>query len=208
MIRVIVADDHAIFREGLIKMLVSAPAIDVIGNAGSGEEALRLILEEKPDVAVIDISMPGMDGLQMMEHLHRDKLDDTKIIFLTMHNNTSLASKAIRLGAFGYVLKESTFKDLVYAIETVASGRKFISAMVSEELINAPDEGDEKLLFLTTREREVLQLIAAGAKNKEIAGQLFISEKTVNTHKMRIMEKLDLHSVADIVRYAIKAGLI
>lgn len=208
MIRVVIADDHAIFREGLIKLLASSPMIEVTGNAGNGEEALRLILDNKPDVAIIDISMPGMDGLRILEHLQRDGNPGTKVIFLTMHNNPSLASKAVKLGASGYVLKESTFKDLIYAVETVASGQKFISASVSEGLINTPDKRDEKMLFLTAREREVMQLIATGVKNSEIAKRLFISEKTVNTHKMRIMKKLDLHSIADIVRYAIKSGLI
>jgi len=209
MIRVIVADDHEIFREGLLRMFASTSHIQVAGDAGDGEKTLRLILQEKPDVAVIDISMPGMDGFHLIERLKESDHTETRIIFLTMHKDPSLAARAMRLGAAGYVLKDDTFKDLIYAIDTVLAGRKFISSTISEKMISEqPGETHEKLLLLTGREREVLRHIAMGRKNKEIAGELFISVKTVDSHRTSIMQKLDLHSVADLVRYALRSGLL
>ncbi len=210
MIRVIVADDHEIFREGLIRMFAHHPSqLEVVGDAGNGDRALELILREKPDVAVLDISMPGIDSFQLMERLQQSGHRETKVIILTMHNNPSLASRAMKLGAAGYVLKDNAFKDLVYAIETVMKGNKFVSGAVSEKLlVGNSSESQERLLLLTGREREILHYIALGRKNRDIAGELCISVKTVDSHRTRIMEKLGLHSVADLVRFAVKAGLL
>ncbi len=209
MISLIVADDHKIFREGLLRMLASACHIRVIGDAGDGESTFQLIKNEKPDVAVIDISMPGMDGLQIIEKLREHDGINTKIILLTMHNSAALASRAIKLGAAGYLLKDNTFRDLIYAVETVKAGKKFISTDISEKLLcdNHGDKAD-KLLLLTAREKEILRQIALGQKNRDIAGELCISIKTVASHRTNIMEKLGLHSVADLVRYAVQSGLI
>jgi DNA-binding NarL/FixJ family response regulator len=207
MTRVIIADDHVIFRQGLLNLLKSAPDLSVIGEAGGGLETLDLILKERPDIAILDISMPGLDGFEILQKIQSMGIA-TKVIFLTMHNETLTARRALQLKASGYVLKDNAFEDLLYAVKAVSAGGTFISPSVSERLMKASSEEGKEAHILTIREREVLKLIASGFTNKQIAVQLFISVKTVETHRTNIMQKLDVHTTADLVRYAIKTGIL
>jgi len=207
MIKVIIADDHVIFRQGLLKLLQSATDIAVIGEAGEGHESLGLIKKEKPDVAVLDISMPGLSGIEIVKEIEMLGLA-AKVVFLTMHNDPLTAKKAMQSNALGYVLKDDAFEDLLYAIRAAASGRTFISPSISEKILKSGKPKEIENRILTEREQEVLRLIALGLTNKKIAEKLVISVKTVDTHRTRILQKLDAHTAADLVRYAIKIGLI
>lgn len=206
MIKVIIADDHIIFRQGLLKLLQTAEDITVAGEAGEGHEALRLIEEEKPDVAMLDISMPNLSGLGIADEI-RERGVGTKVIFLTMHNDLLTAKKGI-LSAPGYVLKDDAFEDLLYAIRTVAAGGKFISPAISVKLVQSHPLKESRDRILTEREIEILRLIASGLTNKKIAGKLSISVKTVETHRTRILQKLEVHSTTDLVKHALKMGLL
>lgn len=207
MIKVIIADDHVIFRQGLLKLLQSATDIAVIGEAGEGHESLGLIKKEIPDVAVLDISMPGLNGIEIVQEIEILGLA-TNVIFLTMHNDPLTAKKAMQTNALGYVLKDDAFEDLLYAIRAVAFGRTFISPSISQKILKSGKPKETENRILTEREQEVLRLIALGLTNKKIAEKLFISVKTVDTHRTRILQKLGAHTAADLVRYAIKIGLI
>jgi len=207
MIRVIVADDHVIFRQGLLNLLQSSDNITVAGESGTGPETISLVMQGKPDIAILDISMPGLDGFEILERI-QSMGTDTKVIFLTMHKDALMAKKALQSGASGYVLKDNAFEDLLYAINTVSTGGKFISPSVLESVIKVPLSEDKSSPVLTLREREVLKLIATGLRNKQIAQELFISIKTVETHRTNIMQKLDVHSTASLVQYAISTGLL
>jgi DNA-binding NarL/FixJ family response regulator len=207
MMKVIVADDHVIFRQGLLNLLQSSDNISVAGESGTGPDTIKLITQEKPAIAILDISMPGLDGFEILEKIQ--SMDTgTKVIFLTMHKDALMAKRALQSGASGYVLKDNAFEDLLYAINTVSAGGKFISPSVLEGVIKAPRQEDKASQILTLREREVLKLIATGRKNREIAQELFISIKTVETHRTNIMQKLDIHTTASLVQYAINAGLL
>lgn len=207
MITVALADDHIIFRQGLLKLLQSAEDIAVTGEAGDGHEILKIILREKPAVAILDITMSGLDGFEVFEQIKKNNLP-TKVIFLTMHNDALTAKKALMLKASGYVVKDNAFEDLLYAIRTVSAGGKFISPSISDRILNPAPLSGASHNVLTEREREILVLIASGLTNKKIADQLSISIKTVETHRTRILQKLDMHSTADLVKYAFKTGLL
>ena len=207
MITAIIADDHIIFRQGLLKLLQSAEDIEVIADTGSSDEALRLIIEKRPDVAILDISMPALSGIEILEEVQRKGIG-TKIVFLTMHSDPLTAKKAIQSNASGYVLKDDAFEDLLYAVKAVASGGTFVSPSISEKVLKLDTRREKEGSILTVREREVLQLIASGLTNKKIADKLSVSVKTVETHRTRILQKLDAHTAADLVRYAIKTGLL
>jgi len=207
MIRVIIADDHVIFRQGLLKLLQSSKDIIVAGEAGTGPETMNLVTSEKPDMAILDISMPGFDGFEILQRIQSQGIN-TKVIFLTMYKDTLMARKALQSGASGYILKDNAFADLLYAISTVSAGGTFISPSVSKSFVSASDTEEREPQFLTLREGEVLKLIASGLTNKQIADKLFISIKTVETHRKNIMQKLDVHTIADLVKYTIKTGLL
>jgi DNA-binding NarL/FixJ family response regulator len=207
MIKVIVADDHLIFRQGLLRLLQSSNVITVVGEAGDGKEALNLIKTEAPEIAILDISMPGLSGFEVIRQLEQQE-NNTKIIYLTMHDDLFTAKKVITSKAKGFVSKDDAYEDLIYAIEAVSSGRRFVSPSISDKIfsLNILKENDDEVL--TNRELEILKLIAEGVTNKKMAGQLSISVKTVETYRSRIMQKLDLHSTAELIKYAIKSGLI
>ena len=207
MIRVIVADDHVIFRQGLLKLLQSSKDIAVAGEAGTGPETMNLVTSEKPDIAILDISMPGFDGFEILQRIQSQDIH-TKVIFLTMYKDPLMAKKALQSGASGYILKDNAFADLLYGISTVSSGGIFISPSVSKSFVKASDVEKRESQILTLRESEVLILIASGLTNKQIAHKLFISVKTVETHRKNIMQKLDVHTIADLVKYTIKTGLL
>jgi DNA-binding NarL/FixJ family response regulator len=205
-ITVIVADDHGIFRQGLSELLRSKEGIAFAGEASNGNDALRLILDKKPDIAVLDVSMPELSGIEIAKELKRRKIS-TKVIILTMHKDPLTAERAVKAGAGGYILKDNTFEELLYAIKVVCAGGSFISPSLAGHFMNHMYGSKKKKDILTEREKEVLALIAKGRTNKQIAEKLFISIKTVETHRLRIMKKLSIHKVADLVRYAIKSGL-
>lgn len=205
MIRLLLADDHAIFRQGLAKLLDAWPEAKVVAEAADGQEAWELILRDKPDVAVVDIKMPKMSGIEIAEQVGAQRLS-TRVVLLTMHDEPALALEAEHAGVHGYVLKDNTFEELSKAIEKVAAGRRYMSPSVSENLqafrLNSGG------VTLSPRERHVLKLIASGLSGKAIARELGISPKTVETHRDRLMTKLSLHSVAELVRYAVQTGFL
>jgi DNA-binding NarL/FixJ family response regulator len=205
MIRLLLADDHAIFLQGLTRLLDAWPEAEIVAKAADGQEAWEQILLHRPDVAVVDIKMPLMNGIEIAEQVRARGLS-TRVVVLTMHDEPALALEAEQAGVQGYVLKDDTFEELSQAIEKVVSGRQYMSPTVSESLhaFRLSSGG----VTLSPREREVLKLIASGLSSKAIARKLDISPKTVETHRSRLMTKLDLHSVAELVRYAVETGFL
>lgn len=202
---VFLADDHKIFRQGLRLLLSSLEGIEVVGEAGAGDEALNQISALLPDIAILDIAMPKLDGLEVLKQL-REKTVPTKIIILTMHKDEKVLRKALFCGASGFVLKDNAFEDLAYAIQTALSGGVFVSPVLTDKLIW--DGLKDKVILLSDREKEVLKLIASGFTNKEIANRLNISIKTVETHRSRLMEKLNIHKLSELVIYAVRSGIV
>lgn len=206
MINLVIADDHQIFRQGLVKMLKEVSEFNIVGETGSGNNALEIIIKTKPDIAILDISLPDLNGFEIAEAIQKNGIL-TKIIFLTMHNDPITAKKAIQSFGDGYVIKDNAFEDLLYAIKSIRAGGKFISPSVSDKLINAGAPIESLQIVLTEREKQILSLIASGLTNRQIANKLFISIKTVETHRNRILQKLGVHTTADMVKYAIKSGI-
>jgi two-component system, NarL family, response regulator NreC len=205
-VRILLAEDHVMVRQGLRTFLEQA-GMAVIGEAGDGQEALRIAHEQHPDVAVLDIGMPYLNGLETARRL-RESLPQTKIVLLTMHTEDPYVLEAIQAGAVGYVLKTQAMLDLVQAIQNVLQGQIYLSPRISRALVTAYlTRSDLPPDPLTSREREVLQLIAEGETTKEIAWRLKLSAKTVESHRIRLMRKLDIHETATLVRYAIRRGL-
>jgi DNA-binding NarL/FixJ family response regulator len=209
-IRVLVADDHTIVRSGIRHVLESDTGFQVIGEAGSGSEAVALAGSLRPDVIVLDISMPDQSGLEVAARLRQSS--DSRILILSMHNNTEYVLESVRAGAHGYLLKDTAASELRQAIRTVCRGESYFSPPVASRLTEAMrgEHGGERpgLDQLTGREREVLLGIARGQTNKEIAADLGISHRTVETHRESLMRKLQLHSVAELTRFAIGTGIV
>jgi DNA-binding NarL/FixJ family response regulator len=206
MINVLIADDHAIFRQGLAELLRVENGIRLVGETADGKSAMALILEKDPDVAILDVSMPEPGGIEIAKELQYLGLS-AKVIILTMHKDPLTAARAMEMNIAGYVLKDNTFEELIYAIKAVVSGGRFISPSIAGELITYKDVNKWGKTNLTEREKEVLKLIVKGLTNRAIAKELFISIKTVDTHRTRIMKKLSVHKTTDLVRLAIKSGL-
>ena len=204
MTTIVIADDHAIFRQGLMQLLKTVPDFILSGEARNGSEALKIIEEQEPDVAILDISMPEMTGIEVIRNL-RKKDGKTRCILLTMHTDSQLVSEALASGAMAYLLKENAFEELVRAVYTVMEGELYISSVVNAGISTAGIP--EKSRLLTLREAEILKWIVSGLTNKKIAKTLYISVKTVDTHRTRIMHKLKVHNTAEMVRYAVKNGL-
>ena len=213
-IKVLLADDHTIVRKGLCSLLEGEADIEVIGEAENGREAIKLAEKLHPDIVVMDISMPCLNGLEATRQLKKH-FPEIKILILTMHANEEYVFQTLQAGAEGYLVKKAAPSELVLAIREVHQDNFFLSPTISrtviDEYIRRADEingeGDA-LKNLTARETEVLQLIAEGRKNREIAELLFISIKTVETHRAHIMDKLDIHSTAELTHYAISKGII
>jgi len=206
-IRVILADDHELVRQGL-KALLEREGFAVIGEASNGQEAVRLVSNVHPDVAVLDISMPILNGLDAARELQKSS-QRTRTILLTRHDEDQYVTEALRAGVKGYVLKTQAATDLVHAIQQVCRGEIYLSPSISRTVVEAllsktPVPTDP----LTSRERQVLQLVGEGKSSKEIAVLLGISIKTAESHRTRLMRKLDIHELASLVRYAIRRGLV
>ncbi|MEC0174923.1 response regulator transcription factor [Paenibacillus favisporus] len=214
MINIIIVDDHAMVRSGLRMLLSGAPDIEVAAEASEGDEGIRMALEHQPDVVLMDLSMPhGKDGLTAATEL-KEQLPDVAVLILTMHDDDEYLFRAIHAGAAGYVLKSAPHEELLTAIRTVAGGDAYLYPTATKRLMNEYVEqmrrGESTDLFdgLSEREKEVLSLTAMGYANKEIAEQLVISVKTVETHKSNLMEKLGLKTRPELIKYAMKKGLL
>jgi two-component system response regulator NreC len=212
--RVIIVDDHAIVREGVRMILAAHQDIQVVGEAGSGEQAVAMAQSLRPDVVVMDISMPVMNGIEATQQI-RQRAPDVNVLALTMHEDDHYVFQLLKAGAAGYVLKRAAATDLVDAVRAASRGEAFLYPSVAKTVVTdylrriERGEAERKPYDgLTEREREVLSLIAEGHTNQEIAGRLFISIKTVQTHRAHIFEKLGLHDRTELVRYAIRVGLI
>ncbi len=205
-IRIVLADDHAIIREGLAPLFEEEQEMELLAQAGDGREAWGLIESLRPDVAILDISMPEMTGIEVTRRVVDAGLS-TQIILLTMHDDPSAVLEAQEAGASGYVLKDNSFDELVQAVHAVVAGGTFVTPSVREKLRKLQSQGKTAAL-LSKREREVIKLIAQGRSSKEIGRIMDISPRTVDTYRMRLMEKLDLHTLADVVRYAVRTGMV
>jgi two-component system response regulator NreC len=212
-IRLLVADDHKIFRQGITKLLEQEPDLQVVGEAADGREAVKKATELKPDLVLMDIAMANLNGLEATKQIKK-VLPETKIIMVTMHKNEEYILQSFQAGASGFILKEGAVEELVNAIRSIYQDKSFLSPTISKTLIDAylrkMETGKTETPFdlLTDREREVLQLIAEGYTNREVAKALFISVKTVEAHRAHIMQKLNIHDVAKLVKYAIQKGLV
>jgi DNA-binding NarL/FixJ family response regulator len=208
---IVVADDHKIVREGIRKLLEAREDFQVVGEASDGEEAVQMVLEKKPDVALMDIWMPRLSGIDATRRIGKRGLD-TKVLVLSMHESRTYVEEVLRAGAAGYILKNAASQDLLNAIDAVCNGASYLSPAITQQVVDAiarpGDAVPSGVAALTDREREVLQLIAEGLSSKEIAGMLGVSLKTVDSHRSNLMEKLDIHKVSGLVRFAIRSGLV
>uniref|UniRef100_Q01NC6 Two component transcriptional regulator, LuxR family n=1 Tax=Solibacter usitatus (strain Ellin6076) TaxID=234267 RepID=Q01NC6_SOLUE len=212
-IRILLADDHTVVRKGLRLLLESHPGFQVIGDAADGRDAVSLAGEHTPDVVVMDVAMPGLNGIEAARQISA-KLPHTAIVFLSMHSDESYVLKALKAGARAYLLKDSAEHDLIAAVIAVSEGKAFFSPAISKMLVEdymrqmQERQIEDSYELLTTREREVLQLLAEGKNNKEVAAILNLSLYTVETHRGNILQKLNLHSGAELILYAIRKGVI
>ncbi len=211
MITTVVADDHGIVREGLRRLIDAEPDLDVCGEAADGREVLEEVARKRPDVVVLDITMPRLGGLETLQRL-RSQHGDTKVILLSVHGDSSFIQSAVALGADGYVLKDGRAAEIVTAIREVMKGGSYFSPAVAREIVeqlrNPRPVDEDPFARLSAREREVLQRIAEGLSAKEIAVDLDVSTKTIEAHRTSLMRKLGLRKATELVRYALRHGLI
>jgi DNA-binding NarL/FixJ family response regulator len=210
-IRILLADDHTLVRAGIRSLVQSLPGVQVVAEAGDGREALSLIEMHQPDVALLDIAMPGLNGLEVAAQV-ADSFPYVRVLILSMHATEEYVLRALRAGAAGYLLKDADTAELELAIKAVTSGETYLSPAVSKhvtEYVRRVGEGERSTLErLTPRQREVLQLVAEGNTTQEIARLMNLSVKTVETHRTQLMERLDIHDIAGLVRYAVREGLV
>lgn len=210
-IRVLLAEDHAIVREGLRSLLEKQSEIEIVCEAEDGRIAVERVREHQPDVVIMDITMPNLNGVEATRQI-TNEFPQIKVIALSVHSNRIFVADMLEAGASGYVLKECLFDELVQAIHAVIDGRTYLSSRITgvvvedyiKRLVNV---SDSPLSSLTSREREVLQLVAEGKSTKEIALELHVSTKTIEANRRQIMEKLDIHSIAELTKYAVREGL-
>jgi len=207
-IRILLADDHAVVRQGFRMVLGAHPDMEIVGEAGNGREAVELAERLKPEVVVMDVSMPELNGIEATRRLAAST-PHTRVLALSMHKDSVYVREILRAGARGYLLKDSVADDLVAAVRAVASGEGYLSPQVSSAVLDDYRRHvTNPIDLLTSREREVLQMLAEGKTNKEIAGVLNLSAYTVEAHRGRVMEKLNVHTIADLVRFAVRYGLV
>lgn len=211
--RLVIAEDHTILREGLKALLASHPQFEIVADAEDGREAIRCVEKLEPDLLLVDLSMPKLDGISAIRDIKK-RYPQTQIVVLTVHKTDEYILAALKAGADGYVLKDATHEELVMAIKCVLEGKRYLSPGVSGKIIEGYLEGkkeclpDSALSLISQREREVLKLIAEGYKNKEIADFLCLSLKTVEKHRANLMRKLDLHNAAALTAFAIEKGIV
>jgi DNA-binding NarL/FixJ family response regulator len=213
ILRVLIADDHGLVRRGARALLQARRGWRVVGEAANGREAVEKARELKPDVAVVDISMPELDGIEVIRQI-REAVPDTKVLVLTMHESDQMVRRALEAGALGYLLKSDLTECLVKAVKAVSEGKRFLTPRVSEIVLEGflkPSGDDQRRggsgTRTTPREAEVIRLLAEGKSNKEIAALLGITVRTVETHRAKIMLKLGLHSLAELIHYAMRHGI-
>lgn len=209
-IRVLLADDHALVRAGMRSLLGAMAQVDVVGEASSGEEALAIASRERPDVVLMDIAMRGMTGLEAAGRM-RQACPGVRVVILSMHSGEEYVLQALRAGAVGYLLKDAATGELELALRSVMRGESWFSPAVSRQVVEGYVQrvgGEPVADVLTARQREVLRLVARGRSTKEIAYDLNLSVKTVETHRAQIMERLGIRDVAGLVRYALRTGLV
>ncbi|HEY3097973.1 MAG TPA: response regulator transcription factor [Methylomirabilota bacterium] len=209
-IRVLIADDHNLFRAGVRGLLKTFGGMEVTGEATNGHEAVALATEQRPDVLLMDVGMPGLNGIEAAERV-RAVTPTTRVIILSMHTGEEHVTRALKAGAAGYVLKDAQPDELERAVRQVAKGEAYLSPSVSKYLVQSYTRGGSRrnqLERLTSRQREVLQLIAEGYTTKAIAARLALSVKTIETHRAQLMERLDIRDVAGLVRFALRSGLV
>jgi DNA-binding NarL/FixJ family response regulator len=211
--RIVIAEDHTILREGLRALLSANPVFDIVGEAEDGRDAIRCVEKSKPDIVLMDLSMPRMNGLGAIKEIKKIS-PETKILVLTVHRTEEYIHTTLQAGADGYLLKDATLSELMVAVNNVLEGKPYLSPGVSEKVIEGYLDGrkgagaSSSWDTLTQREREILKLIAEGYKNKDIADYLCISVKTVEKHRANLMKKLDLHNVSALTAFAMDKGLI
>lgn len=212
-VRILLADDHTVVRKGLRLLLESVPEFQVIADAADGRDAVSLAEQHRPEVVVMDVAMPILNGIEAARQI-TGKLPSTAIVFLSMHGDESYVLRALKAGARAYLLKDSAEYDLIQAVKAVSEGKAFFSPAISKMLVEdymrqMQERGvEDSFELLTTREREVLQLLAEGKNNKDVASLLNLSLYTVETHRSNIFQKLNLHSQAELILYAIRKGVI
>ena len=212
-LRVLLGDDHTLVRHGLRKILEERPEWEIIAEVGDGREAVRKCVALKPDVAVLDIAMPLLNGIDATQQIVR-KVPETKVLVLSMHSDEAYVTRALQAGATGYMLKDSAGKDLLKGIASVAAGQAYFSPAIARLMLDdyvrrvAGSGVADRYETLSEREREIFQLIAEARTNKEVAELLEISPATVETHRARILQKLDIHNTAELVLYAVRRGVI
>jgi len=214
--RVLLADDHALVRAGIRALLAGLPDIDSVVEAGDGQAALAILRESKPDLALIDIAMPGLNGLELAARVAREA-PGTRLVILSMHGTPAHVAQALRAGVSGYLLKDAAADELPVLLRAVMRGETYLSPAISKQVVDGylgrtapvmPAVGEPAPDVLTSRQREILQLVAEGKSSKEVAQLLDVSAKTVETHRGQIMERLGIHDLAGLVRYAIRTGLV
>lgn len=210
-IRILLAEDHTIVREGLRSLLENQPDMKVVGEAEDGRTALELVRELLPDVVIMDITMPNLNGVEATRHI-TSEFPEVKVIALSIHSNSRFVTDMLKAGAKGYILKECLFDELVQAIQAVIVGDGYLSSRITGIVVDGyvnrmATVADSPLLTLTGRERQVLQFVAEGKSTKQIALDLHVSTKTIEANRRQIMQKLDIHSVAELTRYAVREGL-
>jgi DNA-binding NarL/FixJ family response regulator len=210
-IRLLLAEDHRIVREGLAALLLREPDMDLVGEAADGTELLKLARELRPDLVITDLSMPGLNGMEAMRRILAE-VANVKILCLSVHDEKQLVAAVIDAGAAGYLLKDCAFAELVRAVRAAVAGQVYLSPAIAGIVVEGyrakrADAVESAFSQLTAKEREIVQLLAEGHSTKEIAARLSVSSKTVGTHREHIMGKLQLHSIAQLTRYAIREGL-
>jgi two-component system, NarL family, response regulator NreC len=211
-LRILIGDDHTLMRQGLRKILEERPEWEIVAEAGDGRAAVRQTAALEPDVAVLDIGMPLLNGIEATAQITR-RMPSVAVLILSMHADEAYVTQAVRAGARGYLLKDSAGPDLIGAISAVAGGKSFFSPPIARLVLDdyarrLTDNGLDRYDSLSEREREVFQLVAEGRSSKEIADVLSISPATIETHRAHILQKLDIHNTAELVRYAVRRGVI